>query len=330
MVDRKCNYGSHKTTIGGFINLLKNKVKAYNLHYCIYQSQQAHMQQSKDRLEDGALIIHMDFSENMECIVQEEVSSNYYSRSKVSLFTAVIYRLDNGILRHQSHVVASDDISHGLCHVLLALREIRKLASGDEECGYEQSQKATLWNPFENARIVHFFSDGARQHFKNKSALWFLSHHRDLFGCEATWSFTASGHGKSACDGVGGVLKSALRRFALRENKCRANNEGIVMNARSVRDWNIQKYTNFVSHIQVGLLLKHDLLRFREEFTNAISGAARRVPDVSTYHHFTCQRPGVIRCHKTALVGCSNVSTIDAADCENLVNSLKMRLNATR
>ena len=178
--------------------------------------------------------------------------------------------------------------------------------------------------------MIHLFSDGARQHFKNKSALWFLSHHRDIFGCDATWSFSASGHGKSACDGVGGVLKSALRRFALRENKCSSNSEGIVTNARSVRDWNIQKYTHFESHIQVGLLEKKYVSSFRSEFKIAISDAARRIPDVSTYHHFTCERSGEVTCYKTALVKCYNVHTIDAVCCKKLVKSLKARVNPRR
>ena len=33
------------------------------------------------------------------------------------------------------------------------------------------------------------------------------THHRELFGVNATWQYFESGHGKGAYDGVGGAVK---------------------------------------------------------------------------------------------------------------------------
>jgi hypothetical protein len=42
-----------------------------------------------------------------------------------------------------------------------------------------------------------------------------LAYHRDDFGLDAAWTFTATGHGKGAGDGVGAFLKSTARRATL-------------------------------------------------------------------------------------------------------------------
>jgi hypothetical protein len=62
------------------------------------------------------------------------------------------------------------------------------------------------------------FSDGAIGHFKNNLSIFNLIHHKADFELEACWSFTASGHGKSAGDGIGAVLKSTARRATLSKN----------------------------------------------------------------------------------------------------------------
>ena len=42
-----------------------------------------------------------------------------------------------------------------------------------------------------------------------------LAYHSDDFGLDAAWTFTATGHGKGAGDGVGAFLKSTARRATL-------------------------------------------------------------------------------------------------------------------
>ena len=45
-----------------------------------------------------------------------------------------------------------------------------------------------------------------------------LVHHKNDFNLDASWAFTATGHGKGAGDGVGAVLKSTARRITLSKN----------------------------------------------------------------------------------------------------------------
>jgi hypothetical protein len=62
------------------------------------------------------------------------------------------------------------------------------------------------------------FSDGASGHFKNNANIFNLIHHKVDFELEASWTFTATGHGKSAGDGIGATLKSTARRASLSKN----------------------------------------------------------------------------------------------------------------
>ena len=59
--------------------------------------------------------------------------------------------------------------------------------------------------------MLAYFSDGAHQQYKNKKKFIILSHHLIDFGVAGEPHFYATGHGKGACDDVGGTLKRIAR-----------------------------------------------------------------------------------------------------------------------
>ena len=67
------------------------------------------------------------------------------------------------------------------------------------------------------------FSDGACGHFKNNASILNLIHHKIDFYLDACWTFTATGHGKGAGDGIGAVLKSTARRATFSKNILMSN-----------------------------------------------------------------------------------------------------------
>lgn len=60
---------------------------------------------------------------------------------------------------------------------------------------------------------VTYVSDGAASNFKNRYQLYELCHSKYT---SARWIFSATGHGKNACDGVGGLLKQQASLHNLR------------------------------------------------------------------------------------------------------------------
>jgi len=62
------------------------------------------------------------------------------------------------------------------------------------------------------------FSDSACVHAKKNASILNVIHHKMAFDLDACWTFTATGHGKGAGDGIGAVLKSIARRTTLFKN----------------------------------------------------------------------------------------------------------------
>ena len=58
-----------------------------------------------------------------------------------------------------------------------------------------------------------------------------LCHHKDDFGLAAEWHFSATSHGKGACDGLGGTIK-----WAVRASLQRPYNDQLMM-PRQLSDW---------------------------------------------------------------------------------------------
>lgn len=62
-----------------------------------------------------------------------------------------------------------------------------------------------------------YFSDGAASQYKNRKNFLNLCLHEADFGVPAEWHFSATSHGKSACDGVGGTVKRLAARASLQK-----------------------------------------------------------------------------------------------------------------
>ena len=63
--------------------------------------------------------------------------------------------------------------------------------------------------------IIEYFSDGCAAQYKNYKNFLNLCYHKDEFGLNAIWSFFATSHGKSPCDGIGGTVKRQIARASL-------------------------------------------------------------------------------------------------------------------
>ncbi len=62
---------------------------------------------------------------------------------------------------------------------------------------------------------IIYFSDGAASQYKNRKNFVNLCKHETDFGIKAEWHFSATSHGKGACDGVGRTVKRLATRASL-------------------------------------------------------------------------------------------------------------------
>ena len=72
-----------------------------------------------------------------------------------------------------------------------------------------------LKNKFPHVKSLHYFSDGCAAQYKNCKNFLNLCYHQKEFNIKACWSFFATSHGKSLCDGIGGTVKRVITRESL-------------------------------------------------------------------------------------------------------------------
>ena len=70
--------------------------------------------------------------------------------------------------------------------------------------------------PFPLKEII-YFSDGAASQYKNRKKSSNLCHHKLDFGVKAKWHFSATSHGKGACDGLEGTVKHLAAQASLQK-----------------------------------------------------------------------------------------------------------------
>ena len=73
---------------------------------------------------------------------------------------------------------------------------------------------AKIFLPFDISK-VHYFSNGCAGQYKNCKNMLNQTYHFKDFGIKATWSFFATSHGKSPCDGIGGTIIKLTARKSL-------------------------------------------------------------------------------------------------------------------
>ncbi|CAF4494941.1 unnamed protein product, partial [Rotaria sp. Silwood2] len=112
-----------------------------------------------------------------------EVQSAYYSRQQAAILTVYIKIGEE----RRNMVFISDYLTHDSRFVYCTRKFIVDF----------------LRKEYHNIIKINYVSDGASAHFKN-------------FHIEASWTFSASGHGKGPCDGIGAVVKPTATNYLLK------------------------------------------------------------------------------------------------------------------
>ena len=131
---------------------------------------------------------------------------------------------------------------------------------------------------------VEYFLDGCAAQYKNYKNLLNLFYHKSDFGLDAIWSFFVTSHGKSPCDGIGGVVKRKLAN----ESLSRLHNNQIL-NAKDAFLYcneNILGIKFFYAEAnEVGLVRNNLQTRFQKGST---------VPGTRSFHFFSSNAVGSI------------------------------------
>lgn len=214
-----------------FLNELNKWTKKYIPHYYIRRAQQRAIWLEKANVKPRVVVLHFDFAENWSIVLQRAVQGYHWKTKMVTIFTCVA-TTTKGTL---SFGVVSDDTCHDSAHALFALTMI--------EDRLEELVPVFL--------ELIYVSDGAPSHFKNRHQL----HEFQKKFVVSRWIYSASGHGKSACDGVGGVLKHHASLHNLKTTELSS-----ITNARTFVEALGQK----IKGITLLFIDQEELSRYRE------------------------------------------------------------------
>lgn len=186
-----------------FITAMKKEFDTFVTHVKRVSEQYKAVKQMKDALPENHVLVQMDFSENYNCQTMEEIQSAYWNSSMVTLHPTIIYyKNTSGNLCHKSLVFVSEVLHHNAAMVSAIVNDV---------VGISKEYVTDL-------KQVHFWTDSPSSQYRNKSVFDLISRFEESHNCRASWHYFESGHGKSACDGVGGTTKRNAD-MAVKQNK---------------------------------------------------------------------------------------------------------------
>ena len=182
-----------------FIELVLEALNKFTSHTFIAKSQARYLKEKKGNLNDKTCIILLDFAENYQFVVQDEIHGFHWNKLGSSLHSVVVYYKDGESLKGLSICIISDDMEHDTCFVYQVQKTALELVR----------------HKLPHLQHVEYFSDGCAEQYKNFKNFVNVCHHENDFGLSAEWSFFATSHGKSQCDGIGGTVKRLTARSSL-------------------------------------------------------------------------------------------------------------------
>ena len=183
-----------------FISLLIDKLSDLTSHSYIAKAQAKYLKKCKDELKENEVIVLGDFAENYQFVIQDEIQGFHWNKQSCTLHPIVLYYKKDTVLTQKSVCFISDDLTHDTCFVYEVMKQTVNIIR--EEI-------------FTTPILMHYFSDGCAGQYKNRKNFINLCLHEKDFNIKCVWSFFATSHGKSLCDGIGGTLKRLTARASL-------------------------------------------------------------------------------------------------------------------
>ena len=245
-------------TVQDFVDILCSQLSKSTLHSYIAKSQANFLKDLKQNLPSNEVILLGDFAEIYSIVVQDEVQGMHWNNAQCSLHPIVIYYKNDGVTKSHSLCFVSNDLKHDVDFVYVVIKETVEFV------------KSFLVDDLSH---IHYFSDGCAAQYKK-----FLNvcHHKTDFDVNCSWSFFATSHGKSPCDGVGGTLKRLSARASLQ----RTTSNQIV---------SPEDFFNFCNYeikmLTSNYITKDEIDSTREKMKERFE-MARTVPGTISYHHF--------------------------------------------
>ena len=166
--DRAMLY-TQTTSTQEFIELIVNAISNLTVHSYIAKCQARYLKDRKDNLSGTACIVLLDFAENYQFMVQDEIQGFHWNNIGCTLHPVALYHMKDGELQCESLCVISDDMEHDTPFVYQVQAEVVKY----------------LKRELPHVIDIEYFSDGCAGQYKNFKNILNLCHHFVDFGITA-------------------------------------------------------------------------------------------------------------------------------------------------
>lgn len=160
-----------------FVEEFRNKFLLLKPHSFLSKQQSQFFSAKNANLEDGEILVVLDFSENYKYVAQDTSQDFHFNNTQGTVFPVVCYfkEASDNEIKHKSFVFLSESTRHDTA----AVYTIQKILI------------PYLKKNMDVKKII-YFSDGAKQHCKNKFQMKNLIHHEKDFGVRADWHVHAT------------------------------------------------------------------------------------------------------------------------------------------
>ena len=278
---------SQSLPLDEFNDLLCDSIDNLTTHSYIAKTQSRYLKNCKENLNQNECLILGDFAENYQYVVQDEVQSYHWSKSQCSLYTIVLYFIENKLLKHKSFCYLSEDVDHDTGFIYKTQEDITRYIKEN----------------LPDVSSVKYFSDGCAAQFKNFKILKIfinLCHHSKDFDLNAEWVFFATSHGKSPCDGIGGTVKRVVCQESLKQITT-----GQILDVNLMYSFCKAK----INGIYFKLFSKEEIDQTQAQLEKRYLGG-RTVPGTRMYHHFIPIAPNTISYKKISTDACTEIFEI--------------------
>ena len=154
-----------------FIEVLCDRIKVLITHSFISNEQTKFISDKRENLKENEILLHCDFAENYAYVAQDAAQAFHYNNDQCSVFTVAFYYRSNTELKHHNMILLSDCTTHDATAVYLMQQKVIPIIK-------MLCPKSTK---------IYYISDGAKQHFKNRTQMMHLAHHKTDFQIDAEW-----------------------------------------------------------------------------------------------------------------------------------------------
>ena len=137
--------------VDAFVDTSTTTVDHITTHSYISNTQTSNLMNQKESLDPGTCIVMLDFLENYQHVLQDEIQSFHWNNSQFSIHPAVIYYKDvSNFLQKKSFALTSEDLKFDIAFVYEVMSKVCEYVNGN----------------YQHITKVKYFSDGVQSNIK--------------------------------------------------------------------------------------------------------------------------------------------------------------------